>query len=202
MQRIVLALPLIVLAAPAWAAPVSVIDNDRVTVWDVTLAQGDSTPALPDDAVVLVLEGGTIETTLPNGSTRTSFRRFGDAVLMDKGSFDTLSSGGPVHEIAVTIKDHAEPPVANTSGLPLAFPRPGSVKVLETPQFIVWNYSWVPNQPTPMHFHDKDVVVAYRYGTSVDNPYKQGEIRFNKANRTHSELLTTERQSAVILELK
>jgi hypothetical protein len=63
-----------------------------------------------------------------------------------------------------------------------------------------------------MHFHDKDVVVAYRYdgtlrsvtpdGEATDNAYRKGDIRFNKANRTHSELLITERQSAVILELK
>jgi hypothetical protein len=63
-----------------------------------------------------------------------------------------------------------------------------------------------------MHFHDKDVVVAYRYagplksttpdGAVTENPYKKGEIRFNKSNRTHSELLTSDRQSAVILELK
>jgi len=54
--------------------------------------------------------------------------------------------------------------------------------------------------------------VAYRYdgtlkstmpdGTVMENPYKKGDIRFNKGNRSHSELLTTARQSAVILELK
>ncbi|HWY60566.1 MAG TPA: hypothetical protein VNW15_01565 [Rhizomicrobium sp.] len=204
-------LPAFIVAAPAWAAA-PVIDNERVTVWDVTLSQGETGPAVPQDAVVMFLEGGTIRTTLADGGTRTSFRRFGDAALMDKGATDTLSSGGPAHEIIVVLKDQPTPPVANTSGLPLAFPRDGSHKVLENAKVIVWNYSWTPGTPTVMHFHDKDVVVAYRYdgtlksvmpdGTSLDNPYKQGEIRFNKANRTHSELLTTERQSAVILELK
>jgi hypothetical protein len=77
---------------------------------------------------------------------------------------------------------------------------------------VVWNYSWAPGKPTPMHFHDKDVVVAYRYdgalksvtpdGKATANAYKAGEVRFNKANRAHYELLTSPRQSAVMMELK
>jgi len=207
-----LTLAAMALSLPAFAAAAPVIDNDRVTVWDVTLAQGETGPAVPQDAVVLFLEGGTVRTTLANGASRTSFRRFGDAVLADKGTSDTLSSGGPAHEIIVVLKDHAEPPIANTSGLPLAFPRDGSHKVLENAKLIVWNYSWTPSKPTVMHFHDKDVVVAYRYdgtlksttpdGTVTENPYKKGEIRFNKSNRTHSELLASPHESADMLELK
>ncbi len=63
-----------------------------------------------------------------------------------------------------------------------------------------------------MHFHAKDVVVAYRYdgalksvkpdGTSVVNADRQGSIYFNQGNRAHHEELTTDRQSAVMMELK
>jgi len=63
-----------------------------------------------------------------------------------------------------------------------------------------------------MHFHDKDVVLAYRYdgalksvtpdGKEIVNAYKAGEIRFNRGNRTHYEELVTDRQSAVMAELK
>jgi hypothetical protein len=55
-------------------------------------------------------------------------------------------------------------------------------------------------------------VVAYRYdgtlksvtpdGATTANAYQAGEIRFNKANRSHYEELTTDRQSAVMMELK
>jgi hypothetical protein len=55
-------------------------------------------------------------------------------------------------------------------------------------------------------------VVAYRYdgtlksvapdGAVVVNAYKAGDIRFNKANRSHFEELATEHQSAVMMELK
>jgi hypothetical protein len=214
MRKTLLVLMVALMPVPALAAPV--IDNNRVTVWDVTLAKGQSAPATPadKDTIIMFLEGGGIQTAMAGGTTITASRKFGDAMLIPKGStaVDTLVSGGPAHEIVVALKDHAGTAVANTSGLPLAFPRPGSVKVLENAKVIVWHYSWTKGKPTPMHFHDKDVVVAYRYdgtlkstmpdGTIMENPYKKGDIRFNKGNRSHSELLTTARQSAVILELK
>jgi redox-sensitive bicupin YhaK (pirin superfamily) len=202
-------------SSPVFAAS-PVIDNERVTVWDITLAKGESAPPTPADmdTVVMVLEGGTFKSIGADGKTKTVTRKFGDAVFVPKGRSitDTLTSAGAAHEIIVALKDHKEPPVANPTKYPLAFPRPGSVKVLENDRVIVWHYSWTKGKPTPMHFHDKDVVVAYRYdgtlrsvtpdGTATDNAYKNGDIRFNKANRTHSELLTTGQQSAVILEFK
>jgi hypothetical protein len=67
-------------------------------------------------------------------------------------------------------------------------------------------------EPTPMHFHDKDVVVVYRQdtalksttpdGKTVVNEYKSGDIRFNRRDRVHTELLVRGTGSAVIIELK
>ncbi len=201
-------------SSPALAA-VPTIDNDEVTVWDILLNKGDSAPATPSnmDTVVMFLEGGTIRTTSQNGRAKIVARKFGDAVFESKGQSrtDTLLSGGPAREIVVALKNPAHA-VPDTGKNPLAFPRPGSVKVFENDRVIVWHYSWVKGRPTPMHFHDKDVVVAYRYdgtlrsitpdGQATDNAYKKDDIRFNKSNRTHSEVLTTARQSAAILELK
>jgi hypothetical protein len=53
------------------------------------------------------------------------------------------------------------PPLANTSGFPNAFPRPNSRKLFENDNVVVWDYTWTTGVPTPMHFHDKDVVVVY-----------------------------------------
>ena len=204
------------LGGQACAAPAPIIDNDRVAVWDIILDKGQSAPATPGDkdTVILFLEGGSIRTMSADGKSQIVAHKFGDAMLVPKGNSVTtrLVSGGPAHEVVVALKDGAAPPVANPTSYLLAFPRPGSVKVLDNPRLTVWHYSWTEGKATPMHFHDKDVVVAYRYdgtlrsimpdGSSTDNAYKKGEIRFNKANRSHSELLTTARQSAMILELK
>jgi hypothetical protein len=63
-----------------------------------------------------------------------------------------------------------------------------------------------------MHFHDKDVVVVYEDdttlksttldGDSVTSRYQAGEVRFNRGDRTHTELLVKDKGSAVIVELK
>ena len=114
--------------------------------------------------------------------------------------------------IVIDLKEHPVPPIENTSGYPVAFPRPGIKKVLENERVIVWDYTWEPNVATPMHFHDKDVVVLFLEdgdlkstapdGQSVVNPYTAGTVRFNARNRTHSETLVKGKQRAIITELK
>jgi hypothetical protein len=202
------------LAAEAYAAPL--IDNERVTVWDVSLPEGVSGPMTSEneDTVILFLEGGQIRTVDKTGKASIVMRKFGDAVLVPKGTnaVDTLVSGGPAHEVVISLKDHPVPPIANTSAYPTAFPRAGLVKVLDNSRFTTWHYSWTKGVPTGMHFHDKDFVVAFRYdslqsiltpeGTSHINHVKAGDILFLERGLTHSEGLTTDRQSAVYLELK
>ncbi len=102
--------------------------------------------------------------------------------------------------------------VVSTSGYPLAFPRPGVKKLLENARVIVWDYTWTPDVATPMHFHDKDVVVLFLEdgdlksttpdGQAVVNPYTSGTVRFNLRNRTHTETLVRGKQRAIITELK
>jgi hypothetical protein len=201
------------IAAKLCAAPL--IDNERVTVWDVPLAAGASGPVTSksEDTVILFLEGGRIRTVDGSGKTSVATRNFGDSVFVPKGteSIDTLVSGRAAHEVVISLKDHPVPAIANTSGYPTAFPRPGAVKVLDTPRFTTWYYSWTKDVPTGMHFHDKDFVVVFRFdsvqsistpdGAGHANDVKAGDILYLKRGLTHSEGLTTERQSAVYLEL-
>jgi len=165
------------------AAPTPVIDNDRVTVWDVTAGSTQ-----PSDAVVVSFAGKA--TFLPKGRTPKIDGR----------------------SIVIDLKDRAVTPIANTSGYPLAFPRPGSKKLLENSRVVVWDYSWAPDVPTPMHFHDKDVVVLFLEdgdlksttpdGKSVVNSYTTGMVRFNQRDRAHFETLVRGKQHAIITELK
>jgi hypothetical protein len=88
------------------------------------------------------------------------------------------------------------------------------VTVWDTTQdlVVVWDYTWRPHEPTPMHFHDKDALVVFEEtgalqsttsdGKSTVNDYKFGDIRFNGRDRTHTELLIHGVQHAVITELK
>ena len=123
------------------------------------------------------------------------------------------SSRGPAAaEIVIELKDTQIPPHKNGTSYPLAFPRPGSRKVLENDRVVVWDYSWTPGSPTPMHFHDKDVVVTYLEdgalrstepnGQSVVNPHYFGFTKFNAGDRTHTEELIRGKGRAIIVELK
>jgi hypothetical protein len=202
------------LAAQGCAAPL--IDNDRVSVWDIPLAAGASGPTTPqsEDAVILFLEGGRIRTVDRTGKASIATRTFGDAVFVPRGTgaIDTLVSGGPAHEVMISLKNHPVAAIANSSGFPTPFPRAGAVKMLDDPRFTTWHYSWTKGVATGMHFHDKDFVVAFRFdsvqsittpdGASHMSPVKAGDILFLERGLTHSEGLTTDRQSAVYLELK
>jgi hypothetical protein len=176
-----------------WAVPVlaadtapAVIDNERVKVWDTT----ESVAGMPDDFVAISFAGG-------------------NAVFGHAG--ETAGHAG-ARTIIIDLKNHPVAPLPNNSGYPNAYPRPHIEKLLENDRVIVWRYRWKAGEPTPMHFHDKDVVVVYLEdsalqstepnGRSVVNEYKSGDIRFNKRDRVHTELLVHDAASAVITELK
>ena len=189
-----------------------IIDNVRVTVWDVTWSNDLPSFAGADghDAVTVYLSGGEFKT--PSGVVA---RKTGEAVFKPKGARPSetwVGSGTPPHTTEIALKDPETPPTPNNSGYPLAFPREGSKKLIDNDRILVWDHRWQPGVPTLMHFHDKDVVVSYLEdgdltsitpdGKSVVNPYKSGMIRFNFGNRSHKEVLTQGTQRAIIVELK
>ncbi|HLY99724.1 MAG TPA: hypothetical protein VKT33_11745 [Candidatus Angelobacter sp.] len=168
------------------AAPAAkpVLENDRIAVWDLP----QSGALRPLDAVMVTLAGEAV--FVPKGT----------AVKADGRSF------------LIELKEHAVPAVANNSGYPLAFPRPGARKLFENSRVIVWDYSWTPGVSTPVHFHDKDTVVVFLEdgdvksttldGQAVVNEYTPGVVRFNQRNRIHFETLVRGKQRAIITELK
>ena len=86
----------------------TVIDNERVRVWDISLAQGQSTDfgRYEYDFVTMFLVGGKFRTTSENGGPTVTERRFGEAVYGHKGAKqeDELISGGPARLIVVELK--------------------------------------------------------------------------------------------------
>ena len=172
-----------------------VIDNERVTVWDVTWTKGQPNPALGHglDTVVMSLVPSRAAKFYPHGAG--------------------LGDGGKARRsLIIELKDHPVPPLENKTGYPLAFPRPHVKKLVENDRVIVWSYRWNPGEPTPMHFHDKDVVIVYLEDTALTsttpdgaktlNQYKAFDVRFNKRDRTHTELLERGTGSAMMMELK
>jgi quercetin dioxygenase-like cupin family protein len=193
-----------------------VVDNERVTVWDVTWTKGKPGPIRKHqyDSVNVFLTGGTIKVTNPDGASNTVTRKRGEAVWIAKGAafMEEGADTNPAHSVIVELKDHPVPPLENKSGYPNAFPRPHVKKVLDNDRVTVWDYAWTPGEPTPMHFHDKDVVVIYLEtgslksttpdGKSVVNDYTPGLIKYNPRDRSHTEELVHGTQHAMMVELK
>src|SRR5581483_2229553 len=89
------------------------------------LAQTAGDPPLVDNARVNVRERPTI-----GGPAGSMVRHTPDEIWI---------SVTPAKAIVITLKDKVVPPIANTSGFPNAFPRPGNIKVYEDARVIVWD---------------------------------------------------------------
>lgn len=206
-----LVMPFLVLPAIA-RDPVGApaIDNERVTVWDQVLQPGKPGLAIdhPGDYIVIYVNGGQVRAEDGKMATHAP----GSAVSRHGGMSNDVALKSPIHEVIVDLKDTPSKTVPNTTGLPPAFPREGSKLVLETGKVRVWNYQWLPGKPTPMHFHNTEVVVTYLHdgdiasttpdGKKTVNQRKAGDIVFNAANRSHSEELVKGEQAGIMLELK
>jgi hypothetical protein len=193
-----------------------VVDNARVTVWDVIWPADvhGHIQRMTTDTVTVALTDGPIRIIDLAGAEQTVTRKIGDVRYALKGDGHREESAGAAlpHDIVIELKDARVPPLANTSKYPNAFPRSGSQKVLENDRIIVWDYTWTPGVPTPMHFHDKDVVVTYLEtgelastsadGQVVNNPHYFGFAKWNTRDRAHTETLVKGKGRAVIVELK
>jgi len=186
MLRMTLGILALSLAALSHGAE-PVIDNDRVVVWDTTSALP---PAQHDFVAVSLSKKGT-------------------AIFGHQG---TIPCQDGARTVVIELKDNAPPPIPNNTAYPLAFPRPHAKKLLENDRVIVWNSVWRPGEPTPMHFHDKDALAVFESNSTLQSTTPDGknvvaevkfaDIRFNRRDRTHSELLLKGHARAVIIELK
>ena len=178
------------LAAAAPKEVKALIDNNRVTVREVT-SSGKGTP----------IERRNNDLVAVDLIAKTAF-------FVPKGT----AHGGSAHEILIDLKNVSIPPLPNKTAYPLAFPREGVKKLVENNRVIVWDYTWTPGKPTVMHYHDKDVVVTYLAdgdlrsttpeGKSDVNKISFGLVRFNAPDRSHFEELVKGAARAIIVELK
>jgi hypothetical protein len=171
-----------------------IFDNERVTARDVTWPQAPAHAGRDHDAIVVFLKSGIVEYVAKKD------------MLVSPGAADDRRS------IVIELKDRTVVPLPNTSGYPNAFPRPNATKVLENDRVMAWDYTWTSGVATPVHFHDKDVVVIYLAdgaltsttpdGKKIVNEHAFGYTKFNPRNRIHTETLTRGQARAIIVELK
>ena len=175
-----------------------IIENERVTVWDLPVPSVVPGPVADNkyDVVRILFSRGA-----------------GAASFASKGKgFGVYEGAPPARVVFIALKDHPVAPLPNKSGHPNAFPRPGIKKLLDNNRVTVWDYTWQAGKSTPMHFHDKDVVVVYLDdgalqsttpdGKKTVNHYSFDFVKFNPRDRTHTELLLDGHEHAIMTELK
>jgi len=186
-----------------------------VSVREVTWRNGTLRPTNHfQDSITVFLQGGRMRIVKLDGATTTVTRKTGDVVAESRGGDadhrDAVDA--PVRAIVIDLHDNVVPGIANESGYPDAFPRPGAKKVLETARVLVWDYTFVEGQPSPMHFHPRDVVTIYTeegavtattpQGVQTVNNHHPGEVVFNQRNRAHTEQLSRGKVHIIAVELK
>jgi hypothetical protein len=205
-------------AAPAVAAPDGVkelINNQRITISEVTWAKGNKWPMAQynEDTLIVPLSAIELRATTSDGKTTSVSLKPGDVRLWPKGTHQAVEPGGDGRAILARFKETTVKPYQNTSGFGPAFPRPRVKKLLESDRIVVWDYTWVKGQPTPPHFHDKDLMIVYLAdgaiqsvtpdGKATQNEFKFAEARFNQGNRAHyEEYVRGDGPRAIITELK
>ena len=193
----------------------SLINNERVAVWDVTWPIGKAAPMVQSqfDVVLVDLANASANVTSAKGKTKAATFKVGQATFIPKGDSQIEEGTGnsPRHGIVIELKNFTQAPLEKQSAFPEAFPRNGSKKLLNNSRTTVWDYTWTVGVPTPVHFHSRDVVVVYLEtgevqskdisGAITVNKLERGVTRYNARNRTHSEELVKGASRAIIVEL-
>jgi hypothetical protein len=191
------------------------IDNQRITICEVALAKGHKWPMekYPEDTLLVPLSPVSLRITSGDGKATTMNLKPGEVGFWPKGTHQAAESAGEGRAILAHFKEFTGPTYKNTSGFGPAFPRPRVKKLLDNDRIVVWDYTWVQGEPTPNHFHDKDLMIVYLAdgaiksvtpdGKATPNEFKFAEVRFNPGNRAHyEEYVKGDGPRAIITELK
>ena len=188
---------------PSVPAGVLIAQNEFVTVRDVSWLRGDPAPGGDrHDVARIYLEGRPVG--------QVTFHAWRDRLPVEPGV--SIVAAADVRAILIQLEDGAMTRHPNRTGYPPAFPRPGSTKVLENERVVVWDYTFTVNVPSPMHFHERDVVVVFLgegtlasttpEGAVTTRDHAHGVTMFNPGNRLHTETLIRGTCRVIVVELK
>ena len=183
--------------APAGADARTIVDNEWVTVRELSGPAAAGAWARERDVVRVSLDAATT----------------GAAVFRPRGSGAVGTGGWRADRfVEVELKERPMTSYPLPAGQPPAFPRPGARKPVDTGRATVWDYTFIPNVPSPVHFHDRDVVVVFLGegtlasttpdGTVTRRDHTNGMVLFNPGNRVHTETLVRGAGRVIVIELR
>jgi quercetin dioxygenase-like cupin family protein len=192
------------------------LENDRVVVWDVTWPKGQATALHrhPYDMTGVYIEPGDRVITAVDGSKRPVTTAAGGIVWQKRGltHIEEGTSEHPLRAIMIELKQ-AEPVGTDASpDLPPAFPRDTAKQLLDNERVRVWENTWPPGQPGPLHRHVRDNVVVWMADGTLRSTPKDGEptvrdvkkltVTYSARGNVHREEAIAGAPRAYVFELK
>lgn len=151
-----------------------IIDNPRVTVWEVNWRHGDEQPYhrhLYDMAGVYLRYGPIVVTSLDGKANTGSVFEVPRPYFQPKGITHREEAHAPGQPerlaIMVDLKDSATDMMFIDDPEPSAWPRDGAKNVLENPRIRMWDYTWTAGAPAVKRVYRSDVVEVVVTGGSV-----------------------------------
>ena len=192
------------------------LENDRVTVWDVVWPKGQPTALHrhPYALAGVYLEPGTRVITDADGSKRNVTNEAGAITFQLKGltHVEEGTSDAPLHAIMIELKQDAPVGDDPSADLPPAFPREGAKQLLENDRVRVWDYTFTPHRVGPLHRHVRDAVAVWleggklkatsRDGTSNVNTQTRFTATYSRRGGVHTEEAIEGAPHAYVFELK
>lgn len=194
-----------------------ILENDRVTVWDVQLKKGQHAAlhTHPYDIVSVTLTPGGQQDNGADGVTEDRMFKMGDVRFTPKGR--THSEVGltdpPRRAIVTELKPVTPGGALTASKYPPAYPREGARKILENDRVILWDVTLENNRRTAMHSHPYDFMSvtltpgAIRDvgldGAVEERQFEVGQVRFQNKGRVHAdEGASVVPRRSIVIELK
>ncbi len=201
------------------------IDNDRVSVWEVTWLNGVRQPIHRHryDMVGVYLRYGPITVTRPDGTVNPPSAPFESIprLLFQPADVthreEALNPPGTPERLAIMTdlkypRNENRPPLSTDKTLPHSFPRPGAKNLQENERVRFWDYTWSSGAAVARHVHDTDTVEVFVDGGEITSTTPDGKTvkyqavwkgaRFVPRGTIDSEVATSGSPRAIVVELK
>ena len=203
---------------------VQLIDNARVTVWEVNWLKGVMQPVHRHlyDMAGVYLRFGQVTVTRPDEPVPADPKP-GPVFEVPRPYYQPggithreVAFGGPGDPerlaIMIDIKDPAPAPLPLPAGTIAAWPRQGAKDVLDNARVIEWDYTWKAGAPVPLHVHDKDSVEIFVEGGTIRTRFADGReetktvaaksARFIPRGQSDTEEAVSGAPRAIVIELR
>jgi len=192
------------------------LDNDRVTVWDVVWPKGQPTARHrhPYALAGVYLEPGDRVITDADGSKRNVTNAAGGVTFQLKGltHIEEGTSDAPLHAIMIEMKQDGPAGDDPSSDLPPAFPREGAKKLLDNERVVIWDYAFTKGRVGPVHRHVRDAVAVWmadgklrstpRDGAPTITTLTKFTATYSRRGNVHTEEAIEGAPRAYVFELK